>query len=367
MSVVQVMIPVLLGVVALELVVGQARGRRVYRVADSLADLGCGAMSQVVGIAVTAVSVGTYALTADLLAVQRWLPVAAWPAGPLGWIAVFLLVDLGQYLTHRLSHRVALLWACHAVHHSSEELNYAVALRNSSFHGFFMWVFFLPLAVAGVPWRMAAVCYGLNVVYQFWLHTRLVGRLGWLERVLNTPSHHRVHHGRDAHYLDRNFGGVLIVWDRLFGTFTPEAEEPRYGTVHPPESWNPLWANVHGFALIAEAVRRAPNWRGRLRAVFGPPEQLAGLVPAAVPPAPSPARTVYAGVQLTFAVAATLLLVLPDRLPPLERLAWAGLVLVTLCVMGGLLDGRRWALVLEPVRLAVVVPAALLAALGPVP
>jgi sterol desaturase/sphingolipid hydroxylase (fatty acid hydroxylase superfamily) len=362
MSVVQLMIPVLLGAMTLELLAGQVRGRRVYRVLDSLADLGCGAMSQVVGIAVTAVGVGTYALAADLLAVQGWASVPEWPAGPAGWIVVFLLVDLGQYLTHRLSHRVALLWACHAVHHSSEELNYAVALRNSSFHGFFTWVFFLPLALAGVPWRMAAACYGLNVLYQFWLHTRLIGRLGWLERVLNTPSHHRVHHGRDARYLDRNFGGVLIVWDRLFSTFTPEEDEPHYGTVQPLGSWSPVWANLHGFALIGAALRRAGSWRERIRVVFGPPELLAAFPPGATatPPAPSRARTAYVAVQLALAIAITLCFVLPARGVPLERVAWAGLVVATLGLMGGLLDGRRWALVLEPVRLAVVVPAMLL-------
>jgi hypothetical protein len=227
-----------------------------------------------------------------------------------------------------------------------------------------MWVFFLPLAIAGVPWRMAAACYGINVLYQFWLHTRLVGKLGWLESVLNTPSHHRVHHGLDAHYLDRNFGGVLIVWDRLFGTFTAEVEEPRYGVIHPPGSWSPVWANVHGFALLAVAVKRARGWRKRIRILVGPPELLAGIIPPRVapPPAPSRARMAYAAVQLVLAIVVTLLLVLPGGGTPMERLAWAALVIATLGLMGGLLDGRQWALLLEPVRLAVLVPAVLLAA-----
>ena len=191
MSVIRVAIPVVLGLVALELLVARVRRRRTYSFVDSIANLGCGAMSQVVGLAVTAVSVGTYALAADMLAVQHRLGAPSWPGGVGGWTAAFVLVDLGQYLVHRLSHRVALLWACHAVHHSSTELNYGVALRNSSFHGFFTWAFVLPLAAVGVPWRTVAVCYGANVLYQFWLHTRLVGRLGWLEWILNTPSHHR--------------------------------------------------------------------------------------------------------------------------------------------------------------------------------
>jgi hypothetical protein len=276
------------------------------------------------------------------------------------WITVFLLVDLGQYLIHRLSHRVSVLWACHAVHHSSEEFNYAVGLRNSSFHGFLIWVFFLPLAIAGVPWHMVAVCYGLNVLYQFWLHTRLVGRLGPFEAVLNTPSHHRVHHGIDAPYLDRNFGGVLIVWDRLFGTFRREAETPHYGILTPLASWNPVWANIHGFALIAAAWRRAPDWQGRLHAVFGPPEAL-GPAPPCPPPAP-PVRAVafYTAAHLLLAIAVILGVVLPASYPSTLRLLAGGLVLATLGVLGGLLDGRPWAGPLERVRVGALMAAALL-------
>jgi sterol desaturase/sphingolipid hydroxylase (fatty acid hydroxylase superfamily) len=367
MSLIRAAIPLVLLLLLLELIWSGVRGRRVYRLADSLADLGCAAMSQVLGLAVTAVTVGGYAVSAA--AFSGWLPLPRWPAespftlgpssglgvrpGPLAaWVLVFLLVDLGQYLVHRLSHRVSLLWACHAVHHSSEELNYAVGLRNSSFHGFLIWVFFLPLAAAGVPWRMVAICYGLNVLYQFWLHTRLIGRLGWLETLLNTPSHHRVHHGRDPKYLDRNFGGVLILWDRLFGTFQREEEEPHYGTLAPVASWNPAWVNLHGFALITGAWQRAADWRGRLRAVLGPPEALGdGTGPVRPPPAPSLRVAVYSALHLSLAVAATIWLVLPATLPAGERAVAGTLVLATLAVLGGLLDGRRWAPGLERVRL----------------
>ena len=220
MSPIRAAIPLLLLLLLLELGWAYVLRIRVHRLADSLADVGCAAMSQVVGLAVTALSVAGYAYAAHGFAGVISQPAFPWtlvpslklappglslhPSPALSWLAVFLLVDLGQYLVHRLSHRVSLLWACHSVHHSSEELNYTVALRNSSFHGFFVWIFFLPLAIIGVPWTVAATCYALNVLYQFWLHTRLIGRLGWLELVLNTPSHHRVHHGRDTKYLGRD-------------------------------------------------------------------------------------------------------------------------------------------------------------------
>ena len=356
MSLIRAAIPFVLILVSLELLFGAVRKRTVHRLPDSLADLGCAVMSQVLGLTVTAVTIGGYALTVDALAPYR----SEVAAGPAAWVIVFLLVDLGQYLVHRLSHRVSLLWACHAVHHSSEEFNYAVGLRNSSFHGLLIWVFFLPLAAAGVPWRMVAACYGLNVLYQFWLHTRLIGRLGPLEAVLNTPSHHRVHHGTDARYLDRNFGGVLIVWDRMFGTFSREEEEPRYGILTPLGSWNPVWANFQGLALIAAAWKRAPNWQGRLRVVFGPPEALGYAGPAAVPTVPSQGVALYSAAHLGLAIAVTLGIVMQSSIPVLLRLGAGALVLATLGVVGGLLDGRQWARSWESVRLVGLITAGLL-------
>lgn len=360
MSLIRAAIPLVLALVSLELLFGAVRKRTVHRLADSLADLGCAAMSQVLSLTVTAVTIGGYALTVDALAPYR----SEVAPGLAAWVMVFLLIDLGQYLVHRLSHRVSLLWACHAVHHSSEEFNYAVGLRNSSFHGFLIWVFFLPLAVAGVPWRMVAVCYGLNVLYQFWLHTRLIGRLGPLEAVLNTPSHHRVHHGTDAPYIDRNFGGVLILWDRMFGTFCREEEEPRYGILMPLGSWNPVWANFHGFALIATAWRRAPDLRGRLRAVFGPPEALDHAQPPPVPTVPPTGVALYAAGHLGLAIAVTLGLVMQSSIPGALRLGAGALVLVTLGVVGGLLDGRQWAGTSEGGRLVGLIMAGLLLPAG---
>jgi alkylglycerol monooxygenase len=353
MSLIRTAIPLVLTLLVLELLWAAARRRSVYGLADSVADFGCAAMSQVIGLAVTAVTVGGYAFVAEGLA-----PFREELAGtPLTWVAVFLLVDLGQYSLHRLSHRVNLLWACHAVHHSSEEFNYAVGLRNSSFHGFLIWIFFLPLALIGVPWRIVAVCYGLNVLYQFWLHTRLIGRLGPLEMILNTPSHHRVHHGTDPAYLDRNFAGVLIIWDRIFGTFREEATEPHYGTVTPLHSWNPVWANMHGFALIAHAWREAIDWRGRLMALFGPPERLHSIAPSLIPVTSRPSArpglgvVLYAAGQLALVIAAVLGVVIPAGFPAGLRLATGLIALVSLGTLGGLLDGKRWAVPMEAVRL----------------
>src|SRR6185436_19175726 len=221
-------------------------------------DLSCGILSQISGIFSKLLAVGIYAWAWRHLAVQRWLPaVPAWAEGApfaradaFPWLAVngpelaagvaaFLLVDLAYYCSHRTSHGVNLLWAGHVVHHSSEEYNLAVALRQSSLHGLFTWVFYLPLALAGIPPETYLVCYALNLVYQFWIHTQAVGRLGRLtELVMNTPSHHRVHHGRNPRYLDRNHAGVFIIWDRLFGTFEPETERVVYGLTKDIHTFN---------------------------------------------------------------------------------------------------------------------------------
>jgi sterol desaturase/sphingolipid hydroxylase (fatty acid hydroxylase superfamily) len=340
----------------MEILWGAVRRRPVHRLADSVADFGCVAMSQVVGLAVTAVTVGGYAAVADGLSPYR----ATIAITPALWIVMFLVVDLSHYLIHWLSHRVNVLWACHAVHHSSEEFNYTVGLRNSSFHGFLIWVFFLPAAIAGVPWQVVAVCYGLNVLYQFWLHTRLIGRLGLLEAVLNTPSHHRVHHGTDGAYLDRNFAGVFIIWDRLFGTFVPEGAEPHYGLVTPLGSWNPVWANFQGFALIGEAWRQAPDWRGRWRALFGPPESLRHVASGHAFHAPGRGVALYAAAHVGLTIAVILGIILPEGAPDGVRLGSAALVLLTLGVLGGLLDGRPWAKGAERARLIVLLLLALL-------
>ena len=345
-------VPLLAGLAVAEYLASRRAGRTIFASSDTIADLGCAALSQVAGIAVAVVTVGGYRIASTWLEAHGMvLPIRWEDHGVAGWIAVFLLVDLGQYLVHRLSHRVNLLWACHAVHHSSAELNYAVAIRNSSFHGLFIWMFFLPGAVLGIPWETVAYCYGINVLYQFLLHTRVVHRLGPWELLFNTPSHHRVHHGHDAKYVDRNFGGVLILWDRWFGTFQAEEEEPRYG----PSlgSWNAVWANVHGFAQIGAAIRTAPGWRGTLRAMFGPPELLPQLDPRNTPPAPA-ATTLWVALQLLLAIGVTLAIVLPNDWPGEVRGIAALLVVATVGVGGALLDGRTWAWRLEACRMAAI-------------
>jgi sterol desaturase/sphingolipid hydroxylase (fatty acid hydroxylase superfamily) len=179
-----------------------------------------------------------------------------------------VLDDLKYYWVHRFGHRVRWFWASHVNHHSSQHYNLSTALRQS-WTGFLTlgFVFALPLVLIGFHPVMIAICGGFNLIYQFWIHTEAIGKMPrWFEAVMNTPSHHRVHHATNPRYLDRNYAGVFIVWDRMFGTFEPERPEEeriRYGIVKQLGSFNLLWAVFHEWIGIVQDMRRAP-WRHKL-------------------------------------------------------------------------------------------------------
>ncbi len=201
--------------------------------------------------------VAAYAALYELTPLR--IPADAWWA----WVLLFFADDLAYYWFHRVSHESRVFWASHVVHHSSEHYNLSTALRQT-------WVpmtyfpFWLPLALAGFqPW-MILLAQSWSLIYQFWIHTERIRRLPrWLESFLNTPSHHRVHHGANEVYLDRNYGGILIVWDRLFGSFTPEGERVRYGLTTNVDSFNPMRVAFHEYAALWRDLRRARGWRTR--------------------------------------------------------------------------------------------------------
>lgn len=192
--------------------------------------------------------------------------------GWLGWLIAFLLHDLIWYVDHRLAHRVGLLWAMHHVHHSSREFNMTVASRGFLLDNSISRPLFYLLPILGVAPLQFIVIRVLVSVFGIVQHTRLIPRLGWLDRVLATPSSHRVHHGVDAQYIDKNYGEVLMVWDHLFGTYQAEEHEPRYGTTTPLESYNPARIEVAGFAWLLARTRSAPTWADKLRYLVMPPE-----------------------------------------------------------------------------------------------
>jgi sterol desaturase/sphingolipid hydroxylase (fatty acid hydroxylase superfamily) len=259
-------IPLFFILIGIEILVARILERRVYRFADSFADLGCGMIEQLLGVLVKTALFGGY-LT--LYAKARLLDLSqeSWAV----FVTCFVAVDFLYYWFHRMSHEIGALWAAHSVHHQSEEYNLSVALRQGAFQSFFSWAFYLPLAIVGFAPATFLTCSALNTLYQFWIHTRLIGRLGPVEWIFNTPSHHRVHHGRNPRYIDRNHAGVFIIWDRMFGTFVPETDEPVYGVVKPLMSTNPLWANFASWADLWSVAVRSSRWSDRLRPLLAPP------------------------------------------------------------------------------------------------
>lgn len=187
------------------------------------------------------------------------------------WLLLVVLDDFCMYWSHRLGHEVRLLWCAHHNHHSSEHYNLSTALRQSWTEELYKPLVWAALPLLGFPVEMILVQMALNLLYQYWLHTELIGKLGWFGLVFNTPSHHRVHHGRNARYLDRNYGGIFIVWDRLFGTFQAEDEPVDYGVTVPVRTFNPARIAVAEFAAMGRDLRAARTWRGRLGAIFARP------------------------------------------------------------------------------------------------
>ncbi|HEY2387445.1 MAG TPA: sterol desaturase family protein [Candidatus Binatia bacterium] len=237
---------------------------RGYEPQDTAASLAMGLGNRIIIVLTHAVTIGGYFW---LYEHRVFTLGSAWWV----WVLLFFVEDFTYYWFHRASHEVRFLWAAHENHHSSERYNLSTALRQSWTTPFTEMLFYWPLPLLGFHPVMLLTQKAVSLLYQFWIHTELIDRLGAAERLLNTPSNHRVHHGSNLEYLDRNHGGILIVWDRLFGTFEPERARVRYGLTKRLESFRPLTIAFHEWSALARDVRRATSWRARLGHVFAPP------------------------------------------------------------------------------------------------
>ena len=356
-----VAIPAFFVLMALEWWVARRLGRAVYRLNDAIASVALGTLSQVTGVFAKLLAIGVYAWASQHLAIVA-LPLD----DPWVWVTGLVLYDFLYYWHHRAGHEVGALWAAHAVHHQSERYNLSTALRQPATGVLLGWVFYLPMAALGYPVEVFAVVAVIDLLYQFWIHTELVPRLGWFDKVFASPSNHRVHHAVNDRYLDRNYGGILMLWDHLFGTYAGEdpAEPCVYGTRAPLRSWNPLWANLQVYAqLLADSVR-ARRWRDRLAVWVAPPGWRPADVAARDPkpaftlaraeydPPASRALRVYAGVQFLGLLAfGTHFLQHAASVAPWVRGGYALFLVAGLVAIAGLLERRAWAPLLESLRL----------------
>ena len=269
-DVVTLAVPLFIALILVELVWIALRGRGGrYETRDAVASLVMGAGNVAEGILLGFVAWAFYMVLWDLTPLDLG---TSWPVVLL----CFVLDDLRYYWVHRFGHRSRWVWASHVNHHSSQHYNLTTALRQTWTGTFtFMMVVRAPLILLGFHPAMVLFVGGLNLIYQFWIHTEAIGRLPrWIEAVMNTPSHHRVHHGRNPRYLDVNYAGVFIIWDRMFGTFVPEqeADRPEYGLVHNLGTFNPIRLAFHEWVGIwRDVTQRDITWRDRFNYCFAPP------------------------------------------------------------------------------------------------
>jgi sterol desaturase/sphingolipid hydroxylase (fatty acid hydroxylase superfamily) len=361
-------VPFFFLLIGIELIADRLRGTSSYRTADALNSLSAGVLSTTSGLLTKVVGLLTYTFAWQHLALFELPASSLWV-----WLLAFVFYDFCYYWNHRLGHERNVLWAAHSVHHQSEEYNLSTALRQTSTGFLFGWVFYLPMAIAGVPPLVFFTVGALNLLYQFWVHTRHVPKLGWLEWIFITPSNHRVHHAQNPVYMDRNYGGVFILWDRLFGTFQEELDEEPviFGVTTPLASWNPLWANLQFYVqLWRDAVRAESRW-DKLRIWFmrtgWRPADVAERYPQAKPDLSrfikfevplGLAQKWYAGLQFAlYVVAGTWLLGSGDKASLTGLwLAWAWMAF-GLYAIGTWLENRPWARWLELARLALNWPA----------
>ncbi|HEY2345148.1 MAG TPA: sterol desaturase family protein [Xanthomonadaceae bacterium] len=346
---------------AIELLAARLMRRQVYRLNDAINSIGLGVMSQVAGVFTKLLAIGIYAWVVQRVALFALPANKAWV-----WISALVLYDFCYYWLHRMGHEVNLLWAAHVVHHQSERYNLSTALRQTSSGALLGWVFYLPMALLGYPVEVFAVVAVIDLLYQYWIHTELVGKLGWFDRVFASPSNHRAHHAVNDRYLDRNYGGIFILWDRMFGSFVDEdaVDKPVYGTRAPLRSWNPLWANAEVYWATAKDAWHARRWRDKLLVwVMHPgwrPADVAERFPKPAfnqqraefdPPIARPLAlhglaqfVLLLGMGVYFLQSAA-------RMPMLALIVYALSLVASLGVLGALMEGRRRARSFEAARL----------------
>lgn len=352
-------IPFFFLLIALELVLEKVRKTDFYRVNDAINSLSAGVLSRMTDIVKKLLPFTIYAFVYEHFALFQL------PDSYLVLIIAFVFYDFCYYWNHRLGHEMNLLWAAHVVHHSSEEYNLTTALRQTG-GSLFSWIFYLPMAILGFDPILVVSVGALNLIYQFWVHTRHLPKLGWFEWVFVSPSNHRVHHAQNPVYLDRNYGGVLIIWDRLFASFQAELEQekPVFGVRKPLASWNPVWANLQVYSWLARDAWYTRRWQDKIKIWFKRtgwrPDDVAQRFPMELTDlsqfrkfdiALSPWRKTYALLQHAVITFVGVMFML--HIANLAVIDQAWLVAYVVCAsvsVGAVMEHKRWAVWLEWIR-----------------
>jgi len=375
MNLIALAVPFFLAALFLELAVDRLKQTGYYRSNDAINSLSAGILSESTGYFTKLVQFTIWGFVLGQLALFEWQ--RSWfdasLQGVLLWILAVVLWDFCYYWNHRLGHEISILWAAHAVHHQSEEYNLSTALRQTSSSFLFSWIFYVPLFLIGIPADVLVTVAAANLIYQFWVHTRFVNRLGVLDRIFVTPSNHRVHHAQNERYVDKNYGGIFILWDRIFGTFTEESDDEPviFGVRKPLANWNPFWANFQVYNYLLSDARKAQRWQDKIGIWFRRTGWRPADVEAASPRTPvdldqfqkydpqlSNVRRRYVIAQFVVVVAMALSIaeVFASQGAQIVLLVPCLLLWANLYTLGLLNEGRLYAARFELVRLFLIVP-----------
>ncbi|MFI5172532.1 MAG: sterol desaturase family protein [Chitinophagales bacterium] len=357
-------IPVFFLLIGIEVLFDKLKKTGYYRMNDALSNINAGITEQVTGAFLAAFVVGIYAWLFDH---YRFFTV---PSNIFSWTILFIGVDFCYYWFHRLAHEINFLWGGHVVHHQSEEYNLSVALRQGAFQKFGSFLFYLPLALVGFEPVIFIVVSQFQTLYQFWIHTKTINRFPKpIEFIFNTPSHHRVHHGRNPKYIDRNHGGTLIIWDRLFGTFQKEEEEVVYGITKPLNTWNPLRAQLDFWKDLAIDLKHTKRFTDKIKLLLLPPGwyplELGGpKLPPDISVANQNKYDTDIPVQLNYYVFIQFVIILGvtsyflfsfDNFDAITRVVFMLMILVSITSAGLMLEANRNAYLVEIFRLVATV------------
>lgn len=340
-----------------------------YRLNDLTTNLSLGMINTIAGI-----MVGGPTLLIYVYFYNQYSIIHLSPKNPTTWFLAFFVLDFLAYWVHRTYHHMSILWTLHAVHHSGEDMNFGLAFRESVFGNFIVWVFFLPLAIIGVPLEVYLPLFVTQVIYQYFQHNTYISELGWLEYILVTPSQHRVHHGKNKPYINKNFGIILVIWDRMFGTYQKELPECPviYGISDSAKTWNPLTINLHHIRKLFSKVRSYHNIGDKLRVLAFAPDWVPSHQRKASKPENSAvalnkydssishSALCYGASQFLIAFLIFLLFVLmSEDLNILSTTILIGFISFTIIVVGGIFDAKHWVLLAEITRITVLATLAL--------
>jgi len=329
-------------------------GKKLFHYESSIANLSVGIAERLLNLFITGSFYGLYYY------IYEHFSLFTIPNHWTVWILLLLATDLVWYWYHRLGHEINLFWGAHIVHHQSEEFNYTVSARITTLQAIVRNVFWCLLPWAGFHPAMVIAILVVHGTYSFFTHTQVIGKLGWIEKILITPSHHGVHHASNEKYINKNYGDIFVFWDKLFGTFQKEEEKPVYGLTHPLKSSSFLWQHFHYYAELWEACRRSNSWWKSVRIIFGKPEDLdqsirpeleEKLLPRKTAATPPLRLKVYINIQLIAAVVGLFIFTLLfNTIPIAEQVLGVALILLTLINCGALLEQKRWNYYLEIIR-----------------